>query len=271
MASTAKTRTRRVLRWWLTGLLTALGALAGLGYALLSHPVYTAKAYVVVVAQNPGDSMSAVSYAQAFARIAGQGEALNAAATASNGAASVSELRSRVRASTSPDAPIIEVTGSAGSASHAADLANLVAKSLVSTANDHSADTRMKLTVLSAAIPPADPSSPRPILDVAVGAAMGLLLGGLALLGGGGRAGADASQVQQTTVGRTGPAELAAGPDVQRWTARAPVTVTAAPTVLNGREDAGPKDSHATTAEDDRIRDENTGKRDGSRWQDRRR
>ncbi len=224
MAGKAQIMTRLV-RWLLLGLVTALGALAGLGYVLLSHPVYTAKAYVLVVAQNPGDSTSAVSYAQAYARIAGQGEALNAAAAASNGAASVSELRSQVRASTSPDAPVIEVTGSAGSARHAADLANLVAIGLVNTANDHSADTRMRLTVLSAAIPPADPASPRPALDIAVGAAMGLLLG--------------------------------AG--------RAPVTVAPAAAVLNRPEKAGPNDHDARTVIDDRIRDDNTAKRDGSR------
>ncbi|SRR6266568_57446 len=264
MAGKAQIMTRLV-RWLLLGLVTALGALAGLGYVLLSHPVYTAKAYVLVVAQNPGDSTSAVSYAQAYARIAGQGEALNAAATASNGAASVSELRSQVRASTSPDAPVIEVTGSAGSARHAADLANLVAIGLVSTANDHSADTRMRLTVLSAAIPPADPASPRPALDIAVGAAMGLLLGGLALLAGPGRGGADTGRVRRTTVNRTEPAEGAAVPEMWRWTGRAPVTVAPAAAVLNRPEKAGPNDHDARTVIDDRIRDDNTAKRDGSR------
>jgi capsular polysaccharide biosynthesis protein len=190
MAGAAETMTRLVRRWWLTGLLTILGALAGLGYALASDPVYTAKAYVVVIAQNRSDNV-AVSYAQAFARIADQGAALNAAAEASNGTESVSELRRQVRASASPDAPVIELTGSAVSARRAADMANLVADGLVTTANSHAADTRLRLTVLSTAVSPADPTSPHLALSVAVGAAVGLLLGGLAMLAQASRSGAD--------------------------------------------------------------------------------
>jgi len=280
MASTAETRIRLIRRWLLLGLLAALGALAGLGYALLSHPVYTAKAYVVVVAQNPGDSPAAVSYAQAYARIAGQGEALNAAATASNGATSVSELRNQVRASTSPDAPVIEVAGSAGSARHAADLANLVANGLVSAANDHSADTRMKLTVLSAAAPPADPTSPQPVLDVAVGAAVGLLLGGLAVLAGVGSTTAQPSPAQPspaqpspaqpgpaepTAPDGTEPAEGTAIPDMRRWTGRAPVSLHGTGTAPAPRQTAGPADGQGRTGTDDRINDDSAASHDGAR------
>jgi capsular polysaccharide biosynthesis protein len=185
MAGIAELLTELIRRWWLTALLVALGACVGLGYAHLSEPVYAAKAYVVVVAQNPGDSTSAVGYAQAYARIAGQGGALDAAA--STGAATVKDLSRQVRASTSPDAPVIEITGSAGSAARAADLANLVADALIRTANRRSVETRMTLTLLGEAVPPADPVSPRPVLDIAVGAATGLVLGGLAVLAGGGR------------------------------------------------------------------------------------
>jgi capsular polysaccharide biosynthesis protein len=246
MASTAETLTRLVRRWWLMVLLTALGAAAGFGYVQLSHPVYAAKAYVVVVAQNPGDT-TAVSYAQAFARIAGQGDTLNAALTASNGSASMAELRRAVQTSTSPDAPVIEVTGSAGSSRHAADLANLVANGLVTTGNGHTRDTRMKLILLSAAVPPADPASPQPVLDVAVGAAMGLLLGGLALVAGAGTAGGGASQRQPAPVrreprftagggfsraGLPGAAPAGAGPSQvppPRFEPLSPVPTTAAP------------------------------------------
>jgi capsular polysaccharide biosynthesis protein len=225
MAVAAETLTLLVRRWWLITLLTALGAGGGLAYALLAPPEYTAKAYVVVVAQNPGDS-TAVSYAQAYARIAGQGDALNAAAEASDGATSVKELRRNVRASASPDAPVIEVTGSAGSARRAADLANLLADGLISTANSHRSDTRMRLALLSAAGPPADPTSPQMALSVAVGAAVGLLLGALALLGGTNRASADRKRADRVPVGPTEPAADTAVPDLDRWTGRAPVIVT---------------------------------------------
>jgi len=169
-------------RWWPVALLVVLGALAGAGYALLRQPVYAAKAYVVVVTRDSGDN-TAVSYAQAYARIAGQGDALVAAVQDSNGQVSATDLQRAVRASSSPDAPVIEVTGSAFPARRAADLANLVANALISTANQHSTDTRVRLVLLSPALPPRTPASPQPAIDIAVGAAAGLILGGLALLG----------------------------------------------------------------------------------------
>jgi capsular polysaccharide biosynthesis protein len=186
MAMAAETRNTTPRRWGLIVLLTVLGAGAGLAYALISSAQYTAKAYVAVVAQDPGDS-SAVSYAQAFSRIASQGDALQTAADASQGSASVEELRRSVLAAASPDAPVIELTGTAGTPERAADLVNLLGNGLIKTANSHTADTRMRLALLSAAVPPADPTSPQLPLAVAVGAAAGLLLGGLALLGRGER------------------------------------------------------------------------------------
>src|SRR5512133_1362294 len=175
MAMAADLRNTATRRWGVLVLLTVLGAVAGLAYALLRPPEYTATAYLAVVAENPGDS-SAVSYAQAYSRIAGQGGALQAAADASGGSASLQELRRSVLAAASPDAPVIELTGTADSADRAANLVNLVANSLTKTANTHTGDTRVRVALLSAAVPPADPTSPQLPLAVAVGAAAGLLL-----------------------------------------------------------------------------------------------
>jgi capsular polysaccharide biosynthesis protein len=189
MAGAAEILNGLVRRWWLVAVLVVAGALAGFGFAAASTPIYTSNAYVVVVAQNTGDNTSAVSYAQAYARIAEQGDVLDAAATASKGTTTAAQLRRQVRASSSPDAPIIEITGSASSPGNAANLANLVAGGLITTANRHGTDTRVSLALLSRAAPPADPSSPQRTVDVAVGAAAGLLLGGLAVLAGAGRTG----------------------------------------------------------------------------------
>ena len=213
-------------------LLTVLGAGAGLAYALISSAQYTAKAYVAVVAQDPGDS-SAVSYAQAFSRIASQGDALKTAADASQGSASMEELRRSVLAAASPDAPVIELTGTAGTPERAADLVNLLGNGLIKTANSHTADTRMRLALLSAAVPPADPTSPQLPLAVAVGAAAGLLLGGLAFLGRGERYQPDrhrrarGGKPDSAGAGRRG--ELHDGNNtierLANWTMRAPAKV----------------------------------------------
>lgn len=211
MAMAAETWSMVARRWGPMVLLTGLGAGAGLVYALISPPEYTAKAYAAVVAQNPAADTSAVGYAQAYSRIAGQGEALQTAADASNGSASMNELRRSVSAAASPDAPVIELTGTAGSAKRAADLVNMVANGLITTANSHTADTRMRLALLGAAVPPADPTSPQLGLDVAVGGAAGLLLGGLAFLAAGERRQPDRPGAREPA-DATGPNPVGAAP-----------------------------------------------------------
>jgi capsular polysaccharide biosynthesis protein len=156
-----------------------LCVLAGLWYARTARPVFTAKAYVAVVAVNVGDTNAAVNYAQAYARIAPQGDVVNAAVAASKGTISADDLRKRVRAAASPDAPVIEITAESDTPVKAANLANTMAAGLLATTRTHTAATRMTLTSLSAAVPPTEPTSPRPALSAAVGAATGLLIGAL--------------------------------------------------------------------------------------------
>ena len=149
---------------------------------------------------------------------------LLAAVQNSAGQVSAEELQRAVRASSSPDAPVIEITGSASTARRSADLSNAVANGLISTANQRSADTRVRLVLLSPALPPSAPVSLRPDLDTAVGAAAGLVLGGLALLARPGRV----RPGPATEVADDGGVETADGvrmEEIQRWTGTAPVIV----------------------------------------------
>jgi capsular polysaccharide biosynthesis protein len=167
-----------------------VGGTAGYVYSRKAPPNYAARAYVVVTATDPGDAQTAVNFAQAYARVAGQGDVLSLAVTASGGKITVDELAAGVQASSSPDAPMIEVTGSAVNATKAALIANSVANGLIATAAKQSTTTRMTLSMLSAAVPPTTVTSPpRPRIGAAIGAAGGLLLGLLALLAGIGRVG----------------------------------------------------------------------------------
>jgi capsular polysaccharide biosynthesis protein len=177
---------RRVgARTWVLSLTVAVGVTAGDAYARLAPPNYTARAYVVVVAADPGDAGAAVNFAQAYARIAGQGDVLGLAVSATNATTTMDELSRDVRAASSPDAPMIEVTASATSGPRAALLANAVANGLIATAARQNTTTRMSLSMLSVAIPPTDVTSPpRPRIGVAIGAGAGLLLGILLLLAG---------------------------------------------------------------------------------------
>ncbi|MFC9329942.1 Wzz/FepE/Etk N-terminal domain-containing protein [Kitasatospora sp. NPDC057015] len=167
-------------RWWPVALAVPLGAAAGAGYAAVVHPVYAANAYVVVVPQSPGDGASAVNFAQAYGRLAGQPQVLGPAAATTGH--TTSDLAALVHGTTSPDAPMIEITGTGPEPKEAARAADAVAKSLVAFANPSTPETGVKLVPLAAAAEPDQPTSPSGRLDVAVGGAAGLLLGALVMM-----------------------------------------------------------------------------------------
>ncbi|MGW4801482.1 hypothetical protein ACWEPC_54605 [Nonomuraea sp. NPDC004297] len=156
------TRTRariadRLMRWWLP-LSLAAGALAGAGYALAGEAVYTADAYVVVVAD--GDPERAANFATAYARISAHPGFLTGA-EAEQAALSVAA---------SPDAPLVRLTSAAATGWEAAARANRAAGALIAYAATHAADTRVRLASFATAVPPLRPSSPVLLISVAVGA-----------------------------------------------------------------------------------------------------
>ncbi|MEU3574613.1 Wzz/FepE/Etk N-terminal domain-containing protein, partial [Kitasatospora sp. NPDC036755] len=173
-------RRRLVRRWWPVVLAVPLGAAAGAGYALVADPSYAANAYVLVVAQNPGEAAIATNFAQAYGRLAGQPQVLGEAAAETGHTRA--ELESLVHGTTSPDAPMIEITGTGPHPQEAALTADAVARSLVAFANTSSKDTNVRLVTLSPAAAPDRPTTPSGKLDVAVGGAAGLLLGALAMM-----------------------------------------------------------------------------------------
>ncbi len=190
-----------VRRFGLLLLLTLIGGVAGAVYSAVKTPTYTAKAYVVAIGDR-GESITALNFAQAYGRVATSGPVL-AAAGAKLGADRTG-LKD-VTASTSPDAPVIEVTATGSTARHTADLANAVANALADYGNTRKAETHVSLGLLAGALVPTSPSSPKPPLELAVGAAGGLLIGGLAVLAGVGRMSAaeeKAGREEAATVGR---------------------------------------------------------------------
>ncbi|MFJ9442641.1 Wzz/FepE/Etk N-terminal domain-containing protein [Kitasatospora sp. NPDC101235] len=179
MTTPRRSARRLVRRWWPVALAVPLGAAAGAGYAVVSHPSYSANAYVLVVAQNPGEAAIATNFAQAYGRLAGRPQVLAAAAAETGHTRS--ELASLVHGTTSPDAPMIEITGTGQRPQQAARAADAVARALVAFANTSSKDTNVRLVTLSPAAAPDRPTTPSGKLDVAVGGAAGLLLGALVM------------------------------------------------------------------------------------------
>src|SRR5262249_51703497 len=148
-----------VRRFGLLVLLTLVGAVAGGAYGALKTPAYVAQAYVVVTGP-AGESPVAVNFAQAYGRIVRTGPVTDRAAAILNSRQGLSQ----VTASTSPDAPVVEITATGTDAKHTADVANAVAQALVDVANGRKDQTRVTLSVLAAASVPAAPSSPKPPL-----------------------------------------------------------------------------------------------------------
>lgn len=166
--------------WWPVAIAVPLGALAGAGYAVLSPPVYSANSYVVVVPETTGNGALAVNFAQAYGRLAGQPQVLDAAAA--DAGHSSNELANLVHGTTSPDAPVIEIDGSGARPQDAVRSADAVAKSLVAFGNTSSTETGVKLVPLAAAAEPDKPTTPSAQLDVAVGGAAGVLVGALVMM-----------------------------------------------------------------------------------------
>ncbi len=154
--------------------------MAGAGYAVVSHPSYVASSYVVVVPQNPGDNVNTVNFAQAYGRLTGQPQVLIGAAAETHH--TVATLTKLVRGTTSPDAPVIAITGTSSTADDAVQNADAVARSLIAFGSASSKETGVKLVQLAAAAEPDAPASPSAALDTAVGGAAGVLLGALAML-----------------------------------------------------------------------------------------
>ncbi|MFP8883964.1 YveK family protein [Streptomyces mangrovi] len=166
--------------WWPLALGILLGLVGAAAYGLLATPRYTATSYVVVVPGPGADSATALGFAQAYGRVATDSAVLTEARAAAR--MPVEELRDAVRAATSPDAPMVEITGTASSPGPAAAASNAVANALTRTGNQATSSTGVRLSLFAPAFDPTEPTSPSVPLAVAVGGCAGGLVGGLALL-----------------------------------------------------------------------------------------
>ncbi|MFH0241517.1 hypothetical protein ACGRHY_03565 [Streptomyces sp. HK10] len=173
-------RTSALPAWWPLALGVLLGLVGGAAYGLLATPRYTATSYVVVVPGPGADSATALGFAQAYGRVATDSAVLAEARTAAR--MPVEELRDTVRSATSPDAPMVEITGTASSPGLAATASNAVANALTRTGNQATNSTGVRLSLFAPAFDPTEPASPSVPLAVAVGVCAGGLVGGLVLL-----------------------------------------------------------------------------------------
>ncbi|WP_098022058.1 lipopolysaccharide biosynthesis protein, partial [Streptomyces sp. wa1071] len=175
-----RTALARLPHWWPLPVSVLIGTASGLSYSALAADRYEATSYAMAVAEGETDPSAALGYAQSYGRLTTSDATLSYA----QGAAGepVRELRSHVRSETSPDSPMIAVTGTSGDRHKAADIANAVIEAVIVSSGHVSKDTGVKLIKFTHAMTPDQPVSPSVPLGGAVGAASGGLLGGLVLL-----------------------------------------------------------------------------------------
>ncbi|MFF5704557.1 lipopolysaccharide biosynthesis protein [Streptomyces sp. NPDC012794] len=166
--------------WWPLPACALFGLAAGGAYGVLKAPEYAATSYVVAVPNETTEPATALGFAQAYGRIATSTSTLAYAQPRAGIAAR--QLRTQVRAETSPDSPMIAITGTSTSPSEAADIANAVADALSLSSNQAAKNTGVQLLLFNQAVAPSDPASPSAPVSGAVGLCAGGLLGGLWLL-----------------------------------------------------------------------------------------
>ncbi|MEN8651267.1 lipopolysaccharide biosynthesis protein [Streptomyces sp. 21So2-11] len=166
--------------WWPLPACALIGTLCAGSYGMLKAPEYTATSYVVAAPVKDADPGAALGYAQAYGRIATSDSTLAYARVAAG--ISAQTLRTHVQTETSPDSPMIAITGTSTRPSQAADIANAVADAVFVSSNGVSKNTGVKLLHFSQAITPTQQVSPSVPISVAVGACAGGLIGGLVLL-----------------------------------------------------------------------------------------
>ncbi|MEU9377447.1 lipopolysaccharide biosynthesis protein [Streptomyces sp. NPDC048255] len=166
--------------WWPLPACALLGLAAGGAYGVLKAPEYAATSYVVAVPDDTTEPATALGFAQAYARIATSSSTL--AYAQPRAGLDARRLRTQVRAETSPESPMIAITGTSKSPAEAADIANAVADALSLSSNQAAKNTGVQLLLFNQAVAPADPASPSAPVSGAVGLCAGGLLGGLWLL-----------------------------------------------------------------------------------------
>ncbi|MER7733302.1 lipopolysaccharide biosynthesis protein [Streptomyces erythrochromogenes] len=187
--------------WWPLPACAVLGLAAGGAYGVLKAPEYAATSYVVAVPDDTTEPATALGFAQAYARIATSSSTL--AYAQPRAGITARELRTQVRAETSPESPMIAITGTSKSPAEAADIANAVADALSLSSNQAAKNTGVQLLLFNQAVAPTDPASPSAAISGAVGLCAGGLLGGLWLLARPGRARRPEDGVAAPAAGRS--------------------------------------------------------------------
>jgi capsular polysaccharide biosynthesis protein len=154
-------------------LLPVAGAAVGALVASLSPVSYTANAYVFVTIRGTGVDVSAGDISAALARVATSDSVLASGGRA--GRLVKAGRENRLAASTSPDAPLVQLSATASTPRAAADLANQLARTVQRQVTTVAGVVDARATLFASASAPSRPSSPSLVVDVLAGAALGVV------------------------------------------------------------------------------------------------
>ncbi len=157
----------------LVALLPLFGGLAGLALTALTPVDYTGEAYLLITTTADGADVSAVSIAQAVARVATSESVLDSAG--SDDLLRSAAQRGDLTASASPDSPLVNLAATSSTASDAASLADEFAIQLQRHITRFEGVAQVRAEVFASASLPRDPSSPNRFVNVVSGVALGIL------------------------------------------------------------------------------------------------
>jgi capsular polysaccharide biosynthesis protein len=153
--------------------LPILGALAGWAVASVTPTRYTAHSYLLIVDASDGAGASAVNVAQATARVATKPSVL--AESGGDVTLLAAAAEEDLTATASPDAPLVDLAASAGTAEEAVRLANDLSDHVNRHISRFSKSTRVESEVFAEASLPSRPASPNTLVNVIAGLAVGVV------------------------------------------------------------------------------------------------
>ena len=144
-----------------------VGLLGGTVYGALAPPQYSATTYVVAVPAKGSNPATTLGFTQAFGRISTSNATLVHAQDAAGVPART--LGRHVRAETSPESPMIGITGTATRAGTSARIANAVAEAITVSGNEVARNTGVRLVPVLAGRRLLCPTSPSLPISILVG------------------------------------------------------------------------------------------------------
>ncbi|PZS20053.1 MAG: hypothetical protein DLM57_02755 [Pseudonocardiales bacterium] len=173
--------------------LVALFVIAATGMAVLitalSPKTYQATAQIFVSSNGSSDPLAqyqAAAFAQAqvqtYASIVGAPDVLHAVQKDLDLQISDSDLKAKLSATAPPAQSIVDIHAKDASPGEAARIANSAARAFVTVAQGYSTSTgsskpSVRLFITDPATAPSSPVSPKPVLNIALGVFLGLLVG----------------------------------------------------------------------------------------------